>query len=167
MIITYKKACLDNVPEIINLIRSAVRSMEKTGIHQWDELYPTKKDIINDINNSEMFVGKVDDKVAAIYVINVSCDLEYNKGDWRYPNCEYRIIHRLCVHPDFQNKGIAKTTMKHIESELRKSGIKAIRLDAFSENPFALKLYQNLGYSIVGHADWRKGRFYLMEKYIK
>lgn len=40
------------------------------------------------------------------------------------------------------------------------------RLDAFTENPFALKLYDNLGYSRVGYADWRKGRFYLMEKYL-
>ncbi len=58
-------------------------------------------------------------------------------------------------------------TMEYIEAELCKKEIEAIRLDAFTENPNALKLYKNLGYKIVGYADWRKGRFYLCEKNIK
>ena len=167
MKISQQKARLDNVSEIMDLIKSAVCNMEQFGIYQWDELYPTKEDIINDINDNELYIGKVEDKIVVIYVINKSCDVEYNNGDWQYPNAEYRIIHRLCVQPDFQQQGIAKMTMQYIEDELRQSNINAIRLDAFTENPYALKLYKNLGYSIVGNADWRKGRFYLMEKYIK
>ncbi len=37
-------------------------------------------------------------------------------------------------------------------------------LSKIKEN--ALKLYKNLGYKIVGYADWRMGRFYLMEKFL-
>ena len=37
-------------------------------------------------------------------------------------------------------------------------------MDVFSENPFALKLYKRNGYQVRGCADWRKGRFFLMEK---
>lgn len=166
MKIVYQKACLDNVSEIMSLIKSAVYNMEQSGIFQWDELYPTKEDIINDINNGELYFGKVGDKIAVIYVINNSCDEEYSNGDWQYPNTEYRVIHRLCVHPDFQNKGIAKVTMIHIETELYQLGVESIRLDAFTKNPYAIKLYKNLGYKIVGYADWRMGRFYLMEKYL-
>lgn len=58
-------------------------------------------------------------------------------------------------------------TMQYIEDEIHQSNVEAIRLDAFTENPHALKLYHDLEFNIVGHADWRKGRFYLMEKYIK
>lgn len=54
--------------------------------------------------------------------------------------------------------------MLYIENELRKQGVKAIRLDAFEKNPYALKLYEKLGFEKVGHAQWRKGRFLLMEK---
>lgn len=79
-------------------------------------------------------------------------------------DCEYRVIHRLCVNPVYQNRGIAAQTLSHIEEELQKSGIKAVRLDVFSKNPFALSLYLGNGYEKVGFADWRKGSFYLMEK---
>lgn len=54
--------------------------------------------------------------------------------------------------------------MKYIESKLRNEGIKSIRLDAFTKNPYAIKLYKNLGYNIAGIAEWRMGKFYLMEK---
>lgn len=43
--------------------------------------------------------------------------------------------------------------MEHIETELSLKGIEAIRLDAFKDNPYALKLYKNLGYKKVGYAD--------------
>ena len=99
-----------------------------------------------------------------MYVINQECDKAYQNGEWKYPDCEYRIIHRLCVNPVYQNQGIGTQTLSHIERELRKSGIEAVRLDVFSNNPFALSLYSNNGYKKVGYADWRKGRFYLMEK---
>lgn len=56
--------------------------------------------------------------------------------------------------------------MLHAEEDALSMGFQAIRLDAFSENPFALKLYGNRGYSRAGYADRRKGRFYLMQKYL-
>lgn len=167
MRLLYQKASFDNVSEIMGLIQGAILNMEKHGIYQWDKLYPTEEVIVNDISNGELYIGKVEDIIAVIYVINKSYDVEYHNGDWQYPNAEYRIIHRLCVHPEYQQKGIAKKTMKHIEAELRQCNIEAIRLDVFSENPYALKLYQNMGFIKTGHADWRKGRFYFMEKYIK
>lgn len=68
------------------------------------------------------------------------------------------------MNPIFQNKGIAKSTLFYIEKQLKEIGIHVIRLDVFSDNPFALRLYNSLGYSKVGHADWRKGKFFLMEK---
>lgn len=54
-----------------------------------------------------------------------------------------------------------------IENDLKRQGISAIRLDTFSGNPFALRLYAKMGYEMIGHVDWRKGRFLLMEKSLK
>ena len=43
-------------------------------------------------------------------------------------------------------------------------GYNSVRLDTFTQNPFAQKLYRHNGYESRGYADWRKGRFDLMEK---
>lgn len=166
MNIEYKQAALENLYEIMELIKSAIICMNEAEIYQWDAIYPDEATIKQDIDNNDLYIGIVDEKIAVIYVINNSCDEEYNDGDWQYPDTKYRIIHRLCVHPDFQNKGVGKITMEYIESKLSKAGIESIRLDAFNKNSYALKLYKNLGYKIVGYADWRMGRFYLMEKFL-
>jgi len=80
----------------------------------------------------------MDGKIAVIYAINKEYDEQYNNGKWKYLDSEYRIIHRLCVNPLFQNKGVAKQTLSFVEKELKGEGVETIRLDVFSENPFAV-----------------------------
>nr|WP_245251526.1 GNAT family N-acetyltransferase [Paenibacillus turicensis] len=113
-----------------------------------------------------MFIGVVANKIACAFVLNSNYDEEYINGDWKYGNESFSIVHRLCVNPDFQNQGIGTRSMVLIEKMLRKNGIKSIRLDAFSLNPSALRLYEKIGYVRVGEANWRKGLFYLYEKKI-
>lgn len=160
----YRLAQESDIDAVCGLIKAAIGSMEKQRIFQWDDIYPAREDFLDDIRKKQLYAGIVDDDVAVVYTVNKACEKEYENGRWNYPDCEYRIIHRLCVNPAYQNRGIAKSTLAHIEEELRKSNIEAVRLDAFSENPFALSLYFNAGYKKVGFADWRKGRFYLLEK---
>lgn len=38
-------------------------------------------------------------------------------------------------------------------------GIQAIRLDVFRQNPYALRLYENLGYEKTGDADCEREDF--------
>ena len=54
--------------------------------------------------------------------------------------------------------------MGAVEAWARERGYRDIRLDAFSLNPQALRMYDRLGYAKRGEAVWRKGLFYLMEK---
>ena len=160
----YRLAEESDIDVICKLIKDAICSMEERGIFQWDDIYPAKEDFLSDIQKQQLYVGVLDDGIVVVYTVNEECEKEYQNGRWKYPDCKYRIIHRLCVDPAYQNRGIAKGTLSHIENELHKQNVRAIRLDVFSENPFALSLYRNAGYEKVGHADWRKGRFYLMEK---
>ena len=54
--------------------------------------------------------------------------------------------------------------MNHIEKQLYELGYWSVRLDVFFQNLYALAMYEKNGYIRRGYADWRKGRFYLMEK---
>ena len=74
------------------------------------------------------------------------------------------MLHRLCVSPEFQHKGIAYKTMNYIEQLCKTNGYDTIRLDCFTENPYSRRLYDKTGYKVRGYAEWRKGRFELREK---
>ena len=138
--------------------------MNKHNIQQWDEVYPDKYTLQNDIINKQLYIGKVDSVIVCVYVLNGDCDEQYINGNWKYSNATYSVIHRMCVNHKFQNQGIGSLTLNHIEEKLESEGIGTIRLDVFSLNPFALKMYYKRGYTKVGETNWRKGKFYLMEK---
>ena len=163
----YSKADINDLEEIYSLYQNAIIAMEKDNIHQWDEIYPDKDILKEDITKNQMYIGKTDNKIAVCFVLSEECDEEYKNGKWQWPDSKFCVIHRLCVNPKFQNQGIATQTMEYIEKLCKEAGYDSIRLDCFTENPYSRKLYDKAGYSVVGYADWRKGRFELREKLIK
>lgn len=163
--ITYRKAATDDIDEICGLVGRVKDTLVQNGIFQWDEIYPVREDFLEDIKKGQLYAGSINGRIAVLYTLNKECDAQYARGKWQKEDELFCAVHRLCVEPDFQNKGIAKQTLLYIEEILRKADIHSVRLDVFSDNPFALKLYDSLGYARVGCCDWRKGKFYLMEKY--
>ena len=166
MDITYRIAALPDLDEVWSFVHNVINNMISQNILQWDELYPDKEILREDILKGQLRLGIVHEQIATIYVINQECEDEYKYGKWKYEDISCCVIHRLCVNPTFQNIGIGRITMLYIEKEVQSMGMQAIRLDAFLQNLPALKLYNNLGYARVGEVDWRKGRFYLLEKLI-
>ena len=162
----YSKADKTQTEEVFSVFSAAIQNMELHGIHQWDEIYPDKPTIADDIARNQMYIGKIDNRIAVCFVLSEEYDEEYKNGCWQYPDSRFCVIHRLCVNPKFQNKGIASETMKYIENLCKSAGYDSIRLDCFTENPYSRRLYDKTGYSVVGYANWRKGRFELREKKI-
>ena len=149
------------------LFPKAIKEMETNGIYQWDDLYPTREDFEEDIKKKALYISLKENKLAAVYVINGESDPEYKSCTWNGSDEKAYFLHRLCVSPDFQHQGVGKEVLSHIEEQLSVMGYESVRLDAFTENPFALKMYEKSGYEKRGYADWRKGRFVLMEKTFK
>jgi ribosomal protein S18 acetylase RimI-like enzyme len=60
------------------------------------------------------------------------------------------------VKSAWRNLGIGKTLMEFVESNLRNQGFKFVTLNVAKENQGALRLYQQLGYKIIGSrtGDW-------------
>ena len=162
----YSKADKTQTEEVFSVFSAAIQNMELQGIHQWDEIYPDKPTIADDIARNQMYIGKIDNRIAVCFVLSEEYDEEYKNGCWQHPDSRFCVIHRLCVNPEFQNKGIASETMKYIENLCKSEGYDSIRLDCFTENPYSRRLYDKTGYSVVGYANWRKGRFELREKKI-
>lgn len=164
--ISIRLAGIQDSEKIYMLFEEAIRVMDENKIPQWDERYPNQEIIREDILNNQMYIGEIENQIACVFVLNQQYDAEYENGDWKYLDSSFMVIHRLCVNPQFQRQGIGTKTMQIIEDMLKNDGIKAIKLDAFSQNPYALRMYEKLGYLKIGEAKWRKGLFYLYEKLI-
>jgi ribosomal protein S18 acetylase RimI-like enzyme len=154
----------DDLDSIVKIFKSAIENMIKNDILQWDELYPNEDILTDDIRKNQMYKIVFDNDIVSAFVLNKEHDEEYANGTWEYDENSFMVLHRLCVNTEYQNKGFGTRTMKCIEEHLKNTGIESIRLDTFSKNQAALKLYEKLGYKKTGEANWRKGLFYLLEK---
>ena len=166
MDIIYRRGSMADLPDIELLVAEAVAQMKAYGIDQWDNLYPVGEDFQKDIAEKNLYVGHVNGDLAVLYALNRECEPEYADGAWKEPEKPFCVLHRLCVRPRYQNQGVAGRTMAHLEQAAKADGAAAIRLDVFTENPYALRLYQRCGYQRTGRVNWRKGAFDLMEKYL-
>lgn len=162
--ITYETAKEGVQGEVMALLEDVKKNMAEQGIDQWDELYPNERDIMSDIKDGTLTLVRQGGSLAAIYTLNRHQDNAYKFGNFKDTSDGYLVLHRLCVHPDNQHTGIAAAALKHIEEEAKKEGVSSIRLDVFTKNPRAVKLYEQAGYEYAGDAYFRKGRFSLMEK---
>ena len=166
MKLEFRLAQINDLPKICDLIRAAVDAMTRQGVLQWDAIYPAESDFRRDIGAGWLYVGLLEGQIAVVFALNRECDAQYRNGRWTCAE-PHLILHRLCVHPAYQRRGLGKQAMLYVESQAAAMGARALRLDVYSKNPAALRLYADLGYASVGHADWRKGRFYLMEKVLR
>lgn len=159
-----RTASENDLDAVCGLVAEVVAALRRNGIDQWDEHYPDRAQFSEDIRLKELRLVLCDGQLAALYTVNGQCDPAYANGTWSTPATPFRVVHRLCVSPARQGSGLGSALIRHIEAELRKQGVGAIRLDVFTQNPAAQALYVRAGYRPVGSADWRKGRFLLMEK---
>lgn len=163
-VLEFRLAAMSDKDKIFQIFKAAISYMDSQNIPQWDEVYPAVRDIESDILKQEMYVLVKEDKIIAAIALNEVQDDGYETGAWTFTEGKVAVIHRLCVDPAFQNQGMAKKTMSFAEDILRKKGYSIIRLDAYSLNPYALKLYEKLGFRKVSALFFRMGKFYLFEK---
>lgn len=162
--LVYRLATSNDLDDLMNVVTQCIQKMNKVGIDQWDDEYPRREDFENDVIAEELYVSTVDSEIIAFASLNSYQEPEYANVDWRFHGEKIAVIHRLMVKPSFQGKKIANSLMSFLESEAVELGYSSMRLDAFSQNPGALKTYQNLGYSRVGEVEFRKGKFVCFEK---
>lgn len=163
MEVIFRPADERDAEAIVALFKQAIAHMCANGIEQWDDKYPDADLLRGDIKSGEMRVLERGGDILAVVVINAKQDDEYAQGDWRCGS-NPAVIHRLCVHPTHQHQGIAAEVMRHAEQLIAEQGYDCIRLDAFTQNPYALRLYERFGYRKAGEVTYRKGYFLLMEK---
>lgn len=60
------------------------------------------------------------------------------------------VVHRLCVNPDFQGKGISQILMDEIEQFVKDHGYTSIRLGTQIINEKAMNLYESYNYEKGG-----------------
>jgi len=162
--LTIRAATAADLDAVVALLGRCVAGMQAAGIDQWDPVYPNRRVLAADISAGMMHAAAVDRAIAGIVVLNEYQDPEYADVPWTFVTGPIAVVHRLMIDPACQRQGVARELMAFVEREAGRRGFAAIRLDAFTQNPRALRLYQGLGYRDAGGIRLRKGAFRCFEK---
>jgi ribosomal protein S18 acetylase RimI-like enzyme len=156
----------NDIERVMSLIKECIRDMESHGIHQWGEYYPTREIIQDDIENRSLYTAKEDDEVLGIIAVNEEQPPEWERVNWTPQEGRILALHRLAVKPTRQKQGIARRLLDYAEDYAADNRYTAIRLDAYSGNPRALRLYEKNQYKRVGEIRFpgRDLPFYCYEK---
>ena len=149
---------------VMILVGDAIQDMEDNGIPQWDEIYPDRSIFGADIRAGELYCVKINGTIAGVMALNEYQSAEYDDIRWS-DNGPPLVIHRLCINPTFQGKGLAKLLVRFAEEYAQKHDYSSIRLDAFTVNEKAVGLYDAMNYLRKGIVKFRKGNFYCYKKF--
>lgn len=141
-----KKASKQDLEQLLSVVKSCGQKLIDQGIFQWNEEYPKREDLLEDIELQELW--KLEDKnsIIGLIVLTENADEEYHNVKWLTKNHKNLYIHRLAVHPNFQGKGYAQKLMDFAEKYARENGYYSIRLDTFSQNKRNLQFYEQRNY---------------------
>lgn len=145
-IIKADESHLDAAWSIVRRCRDALR---ECGVPQWDDVYPTRETVAGDIVRGGLYVLIDSAECVATVAVDTEADALYATVPWRFGEPAL-IVHRLCVDPGVQGRGVGGLLMDVVEADAARDGYASIRLDAYTGNPNSLAFYRRRGYREAG-----------------
>ncbi|WP_197046613.1 GNAT family N-acetyltransferase [Oceanobacillus salinisoli] len=135
---------------IATTAEKTVKVMKAEGSDQWDETYPTIHHFSEDIKHSSLFIYEVDSIIYGFITAVQNIAKEYNNLNWSLSNDEVGTFHRLIVDPERRKTNVASELIKFVEGHFQKLGLRGMKIDTYSINEKAQRLFTRLGYEKVG-----------------
>ena len=153
------RALETNIDAIMALVRDAVREKRKNGDDQWDDAYPGRQLITQDILSGNLFKLVDGHELLGIIVLNEEQPAPYLALAWDDGDRPL-VVHRLCIDPRYQRRGLARQLMLFAEEHAAASSYSSIRLDTYSKNRAARALFESLDYQPVGDVSLREDKIF-------
>ena len=155
----FRKSTFDDVDRILEIIEKAKIELRKLGLDQWQNGYPNREVIENDVKNGISYVlEEISKKIVGTIVLSPKKEEPYSKieGKWITTD-DYIVIHRLAVDSEIKNKGIATKILEFSEKECIKNKILSIKADTHGNNEPMKRFLEKNGFSYCGVIYLDKG----------
>lgn len=150
--VLWRQARSDDFDAVYAILRSAARRMVQLGRHQWDDSYPQKEDVQNDISLAQAYVLEADEKVVVYGVVSFEGEPAYDAlcgGEWL--TCgNYAVVHRLAVDIDERRNGWGIRFFEKVVEMCKERGVSSIKVDTNYDNVEMLALLMRLNFIMCG-----------------
>lgn len=151
----YRLATLEDIEEIMAIIEDGRAFLATQNSGQWQDGYPNKDNIINDINNKNFYVLYTHDnsKIAGV------CALTFYEKDYDYlyegkwlTDLPYMVMHRIAVKKEYRNQGYGKELFEVFEIVAKEKGYRSLRIDTHENNVVMRRVLEERGFIFCGRA---------------
>lgn len=161
----FRKATLNDLDTISDILRRAVQKMLSEGKKQWTEKYPTRVHALADIERGVGHVLELDGKVVAYGAVVFDGESAYLglEGEW-LSNMPYVVVHRIAVDSKIMGKGLGAGFLTEVEKYALSKNIRSFRIDTNYDNFAMLHLLPKLGFTYCGEVTYESGKRKAFEK---
>ena len=141
----------NDLNKVMEIVKLCTQNLINKKIFQWNDNYPNLNIFKEDILKENLYV-LIDKNENIIGCVSISYEMDdfYKKINWISQNKNNLYVHRLAIHPYFQNQGNGKRIMKFIEKKAILEKCYSIRLDTFSINKQNNEFYKKIGFCKLG-----------------
>ena len=141
----------EDVPAIMTLVEAAVRRLAAMGVDQWQDGYPNRGRIEQDVAEGIGYVIEEADRVVAYGAVILTGEEAYRaiEGRWLTEEEDYVVVHRLCVAEEVVGQGFGRRFMEAAE-QLSRGRVQSFRVDTHADNRVMQSLLPRLGFQCCG-----------------
>ena len=147
-----KLVSIEEIENVMEIIEDA-RALLKETSHQWQNNYPNRSTLINDISNQYLFGAYINNELAGIMALVPGFNVDYDiiEGEWITPPSDKDlVIHRIAVKSRYRGNKVGDTLMKYAEVYAKEKGYLSLKADTHRLNIPMTKLCINNGYHMSG-----------------
>ncbi|MBE5809825.1 MAG: GNAT family N-acetyltransferase [Clostridiales bacterium] len=144
------KATQTDFTPICALYQSVCAVMNAAGNDQWVwGEYPNEDFLQKSLDAGTLYIAKEDGALLCAVTVDTHFDPEYETVNWLF-GTKPGAFHRLAIAPEHQGKGLGRKIIADVCEILLGMGCNTLRIDTYSNNESAQKLYAAIGMRKAG-----------------
>lgn len=151
--VSYRHAEISDTESILSVLSDASNFLRNSGVDQWQDGFPDRKTISDDISSSEAFVLTDRGQIIGFFVLSFVPEDSYTEiiGEgWLNKDTGYAVIHRAAISSSHRGRGISRMIFSVCEQKAKQKGILSIRIDTHEDNDIMRHLIIRNGYKYCG-----------------
>ena len=147
-----RKSEAADIDAIMKIIEQAQANFRSAGIGQWQDGYPNRDIIRQDIESEESYVLTMDRVIAATGVVSFQKEDVYDRiydGRW-LSDGQYAVIHRVAVADGYRGRRLSSAFIELAERLCSERGVRSIKVDTHEDNLPMQTVLKNNGFQYCG-----------------
>ncbi|MDR1130934.1 MAG: GNAT family N-acetyltransferase [Oscillospiraceae bacterium] len=149
----FRPAELTDLGRIMEIVGDAQRFLRESGVDQWQDGYPARTLLAEDIEKRACHVCALAGRAAglvSLFFQHEDCYDYVENGKWLTGNARYAAFHRIAVHSEYRRKGIASHLMSYLENLTKERGFSSLRGDTHRDNRVMRGMLEKHGFVPCG-----------------